>query len=90
MIRKIYIVLIILSFIFSFVTLVNATDIDMNIENNTVAATNTEQQQSSTPLNPLSSLPESNLGLGNIINILLITVGVILIFLAIAILIKIK
>jgi len=38
----------------------------------------------------VSTLPESDLGLANILNILLITVGVILILLAIAILIKLK
>ena len=37
-----------------------------------------------------SSLPESSLGLTNILNILLIVVGVLLIFLAIAILIRLK
>lgn len=89
MIRKIYIILILVSILFSFVSIVNATDIDMDIENNTLAEA-TSQTQSSTPLSPLSSLPEASLGLGNIINILLITVGVILIFLAIAILIKLK
>ena len=53
---------------------------------NTVSTTNTSSARIST----LESLPESGLGLTNILNILLITVGVLLILLAIAILIKIN
>ena len=60
-----------------------------SIENTTV--TSEESQPDSESLSVVSSgssLPESELGLSNIINILLIAVGVILIFLAIAILIR--
>lgn len=57
---------------------------------------NTEQSNTTPATTPsdsaivssVSSLPESELGLTNILNILLIAVGVILIFLAIAILIR--
>lgn len=42
----------------------------------------------STSYNSISSIPEANLGLNNILNILLIAVGVLIILLAIAILIK--
>ena len=38
----------------------------------------------------ISSLPEANLGLNNILNVILIAVGVIIILLAIAILIRLK
>lgn len=44
----------------------------------------------STKVSTLNSLPESELGLTNILNILLITIGVILILLGIAIIIKLK
>ena len=60
-----------------------------SIENTTV--TSEESQPDSESLSVVSSgssLPESELGLSNIINILLIAAGVILIFLAIAILIR--
>ena len=39
---------------------------------------------------PFSNLPEAELGLPNILNIILITVGVVLILLGIAILIRLK
>ena len=42
------------------------------------------------PSSTVSSAPENGLGLSNIINILLITVGVIIILLAIAIMIRLK
>lgn len=45
--------------------------------------------QSST-ISSLSNLPEANLGLSNILSIILIVIGVLLILLAIAILIRLK
>ncbi|MEF2620278.1 MAG: hypothetical protein ACLUF5_01705 [Clostridia bacterium] len=58
----------------------------MNLQNsNTSVESNT-----SSPLNALSSLPEASLGLTNILNILLIAVGILLILLAIAILIRLR
>ena len=67
----------------------NSTDTN-TISNTTSNTTSTGSDSSSDSANvtKLSSLPESELGLANIINILLIAVGVILIFLAIAILIR--
>ena len=63
-----------------------AGDINMNLQNsNTSVESNT-----SSPLNALSSLPEASLGLTNILNILLIAVGILLILLAIAILIRLR
>ncbi len=43
-----------------------------------------------TSVNPLSSLPEANLGLNNVLSIILIAIGILIILLAIAILIRIK
>ena len=53
----------------------------------------TELPETNSPsaiVNTNSSLPEATLGLGNILNIVLIVVGVLLILLAIAILIRLK
>lgn len=71
----------------------NTTDTNTlaNTTTNTTANTTTTDNNSGTEsatVTSVSSLPESELGLSNIINILLIAVGVILIFLAIAILIR--
>lgn len=71
----------------------NDNEIDNSIIENTVADNSTASDStnsSSSSFNRLSSLPEAELGLTNILNILLITVGVVLILLAIAILIKLK
>ena len=87
MFKKIYIIIFILIFMFvSCSTFVYAGDITMNLQNsNTSVESNT-----SSPLNALSSLPEASLGLTNILNILLIAVGILLILLAIAILIRLR
>ncbi|MGN1327693.1 MAG: hypothetical protein ACI4VQ_06450 [Clostridia bacterium] len=69
-----------------------------NVTSNTSSATsttstanaNTDVSTDSVTFSNLSSLPESELGLTNILNILLIAVGFVLVLLAIAILIKIK
>lgn len=73
---------------------------DSTNTSNTTEETNTSETspedalaQSSvaiTQVSPLSNLPEANLGLNNILNILLITVGILLILFAIAILIRLK
>lgn len=49
-----------------------------------------EQVATVTSVTSLSNLPEANLGLNNILNILLISIGVLLILFAIAILIRLK
>lgn len=84
---------------------VKATDINMNLTNsiensvdnsidNSVdneinhSLNNMNTQYSSPTIS--SSLPEAELGLGNILNILLIVVGVLLILLGIAIIIRLK
>jgi CBS domain containing-hemolysin-like protein len=66
----------------------NTTNTSSNTNSNTSASTT--NTTSSATVSTLSSLPESELGLTNILNILLITVGVILILLGIAIIIKLK
>lgn len=56
-------------------------------EENSVSET---QVSTVTSVTSLSNLPEANLGLNNILNILLIAIGVLLILFAIAILIRLK
>ena len=74
----------------------NLADEGTNVVNNNVISntsttnTNTAESTDSATFSNLSSLPESELGLTNILNILLIAVGFVLVLLAIAILIKIK
>ena len=58
------------------------------VTSNSELSTPTTTPSDSAIVSSVSSLPESELGLTNILNILLIAVGVILIFLAIAILIR--
>ncbi len=64
------------------------TNNDLNTNGNEANQDNNGQNTDSKV--GLSSLPESNLGFANILNILLIVVGIILILLAIAILIRLK
>lgn len=58
----------------------------------TVLATENEVEISAQveTVTPLSNLPEANLGLNNILNVILISIGVLLILFAIAILIRLK
>ena len=53
-------------------------------------STDVEQAATVTSVTSLSNLPEANLGLNNILNILLIAIGFLLILFAIAILIRLK
>ena len=59
-----------------------------NVSSNSIEST--DDTISSTRVSTVNNLPESNLGLSNILNILLITVGIVLILLGIAILIKLN
>lgn len=72
----------------------NLVDEDTNVVNNDVVSntstTTTNTDSNSAMFSNLSSLPESELGLTNILNILLIAVGFVLILLAIAIFIRLK
>lgn len=68
-----------------------------NVDVNSGAATNSDlsdatqaSAESSANVSNLSALPESDLGLTNILNIILIAIGFILILLAIAILIRLS
>ena len=67
-------------------------DEDYTAAANTISSRNTVSSttSSSNIADRLQSLPESELGLTNILNILLIAVGVVLILLAIAIFIRLK
>ena len=76
------IVLIICVILFVFLGTVLAAE-----EENSVSGT---QVSTVTSVTSLSNLPEANLGLNNILNILLIAIGVLLILFAIAILIRLK
>jgi len=85
--------------IFIFCNPIYATDINMNLENNTnslnnniSSSTNSSLPTSSTTttVSALSNLPEANLGLTNILNIILIVLGILLILLGIAIFIRLK
>lgn len=69
-----------------------ATNTARNTQENNTTTTNstTSTSQSTTTVSTLDDIPESILGFTNILNILLITVGVVIIFLAIAILIRLK
>lgn len=71
-------------------TLTNSNN-ETNTANTENTSTNTNvNTNSNTNSSIVSSLPESELGLTNILNILLITIGVVLILLAIAIFIKLR
>lgn len=60
-----------------------------NTSTNTLASSG-GTNVSSTTVSNLNNLPESDLGFGNILNILLIVVGILLILLAVAILIRLN
>lgn len=61
-----------------------------SVTNTTTTNSTNSTSQSTTTVTSLDNIPEDGLGLTNILNILLITVGVVIIFLAIAILIRLK
>ena len=82
------IVLIISIFLLVFVGMAFATeDVDDYYDSPEDAL---EQVATVTNVSSLSNLPEANLGLNNILNILLLAVGFLLILFAIAILIRLK
>lgn len=63
-----------------------ATENDVEEDN----LTTNEISAQVTSVTSLSKLPEANLGLNNILNVILISIGVLLILFAIAILIRLK
>lgn len=71
-------------------TSANTSSNKTNTSTNSTTNTSSNTTNTSATVSSVSSLPESELGLTNILNILLITVGFILILLAIAILIKLR
>ena len=79
------ILLILSTLFFIFVGITFAT------EENSVSPEQVLSQTSNiTSVTSLSNLPEANLGLNNILNVILISIGVLLILFAIAILIRLK
>ncbi len=70
----------------------SSADSVTNTNSSTNSSTNSNTKGSSkvTAVNTLSGLPEANLGLNNILSILLIAIGFLLILFAIAILIRLK
>ena len=64
------------------------TSSNENTTNNTPV--NTTTNPNSTTVSSLSNMPESELGLTNILNIALVVIGVLLLLLSIAILIRLK
>ena len=69
-------------------------DVDGNASSNAAAGktvtSSTSTSQPSKTYSTVATIPEANLSLNNILNVILIAVGVIIILLAIAILIKLK
>lgn len=61
-----------------------------NVSTTSSSSSYDASSSSSAEVSNLSSIPESNLGLSNILSILLIAVGIILILLGIAVLIRLK
>ena len=96
------IILTFLIFIGVYNTAFAVSSVDMNLETNSqnTSAENSVTENTTTnstlsntavgTVSNLSPLPESDLGFANVLNIILIAVGVVLILLGIAILIKIK
>lgn len=64
------------------------SDINMNLQSDKTA--NSITNQNTTVVSSGSNTSDQDLGIGNIINILLIVVGIVLILLAIAILIRLR
>ena len=66
------------------------SDDSENTENTTTSSSSSSSINSSARVSSLSSIPEANLGLNNVLCIILIAIGVLIILLAIAILIRLK
>lgn len=69
----------------------NTTNDDMLFDDNQNSnTTSSSSYQSNARVSTVSSIPEANLGLNNILCVILIAIGILIILLAIAILIRIK
>lgn len=93
MIKKISVFLLLICIFLSCFCFVNAANVnmDLNTANNTIDAnTITNTNSNSVRVSGLDALPEAQLGLTNILCILLIVVGILLLLLGIAILIRLK
>lgn len=72
-------------------TQTNTTNDDMLFEDNQNSnTTSSSSYQSNARVSTVSSIPEANLGLNNVLCVILIAIGILIILLAIAILIRIK
>ena len=71
-------------------TQTNTTNDDMLFEDNQNSNTSSSSYQSNARVSTVSSIPEANLGLNNVLCVILIAIGILIILLAIAILIRIK
>jgi len=93
--NKIFILMLLVVLLF-LPNFVQAIDVNMNLNNvsNSIAPTITDTLESYNPsgtvISTLNSLPEAELGLTNILSIILIVIGILLILLAIAIIIRLK
>lgn len=90
---KLFNIIFIISIFFTllFPNFVQATNIDMNLSpDNSITTVPQTYTSSGSLVSSLNSLPEAELGLTNILSILLIVIGVLLILLSIAILIRLK
>ena len=93
MTKKIFIIMILLMLMFQIFSNVVYADEMLVEETNTESSNDSGGTITSTKVtraNPLSNLPEAELGLNNILSIILISIGVLLILFAIAILIKLR
>ena len=94
---KVFKIILIIGIILLVFTATAFADENNNEENSVISSENTVSDEDTldnvatvTSVTSLSNLPEANLGLNNILNILLLTVGFLLILFAIAILIRLK
>lgn len=71
-------------------TINNTNSTSSSISNSTFNTTNTTSLNSPTTVSNVNSTSNSSLGLSNILNILLIVIGILLVLLSIAILIRLK
>lgn len=94
--NKIFISILVILLLLFLPNFVQAINLDMNLNSvaNSGDATNNHTSEdynsSTTIISTLNSLPEAQLGLTNILSIILIVIGILLILLAIAIIIRLK
>lgn len=87
---KIFLILTILSCVFINVCLATEEENTADDVSSSLGSSTSNISAQVTSVDSLSRLPEANLGLNNILNVILISIGVLLILFAIAILIRLK